>query len=76
MVPCLERIGWTRDSNESHLRSMLRGLLICQLGTRGCEAVMAKCQALFNGWLGDGGSTGENQSEHWLDFIFILLFRV
>ena len=35
MVPCLERIGWSRTTGESHLTSLLRGLLICQLGTRG-----------------------------------------
>ena len=55
MVPCLERIGWSKMSGESHLRSMLRGLLICQLGTRGCHMVEARCQSLFNSWLGEAG---------------------
>ena len=55
MVPCLERIGWSKVTGESHLKSMLRGLLICQLGTRGCGMVEQRCQQLFNNWLGDGG---------------------
>jgi len=55
MVPCLERIGWSKVAGESHLTSMLRGLLICQLGTRGCGLVEQRCQQLFHSWLGDGG---------------------
>jgi len=55
MVPCLERIGWSKVVGESHLTSMLRGLLICQLGTRGCSMVEQRCQQLFNSWLGEGG---------------------
>jgi len=55
MLPCLERIGWSKMTGESHLKSMLRGLLICQLGTRGCTMVESKCQMLFNSWLGEGG---------------------
>ena len=55
MVPCLERIGWGKVPGESHLRSMLRGLLICQLGTRGCHMVESRCQNLFNSWLGEAG---------------------
>ena len=59
MVPCLERIGWNKMTGESHLKSMLRGLLICQLGTRGCDTVEAKCQQLFNNWLGAGSLESE-----------------
>ena len=55
MVPCLERLGWTKTAGENHLQSMLRGLLICQLGTRGCAIVEQKCQQLFSSWLGDSG---------------------
>jgi len=55
MVPCLERIGWSKVAEESHLTSMLRGLLICQLGTRGCATVEEKCQSLFNCWMGEDG---------------------
>ena len=55
MVPCLERLGWAKVAGENHLQSMLRGLLICQLGTRGCTEVELKCQQLFNSWLGDSG---------------------
>lgn len=51
MLPCLERIGWSRTPGESHLASMLRGLLICQLGTRGCPLVEERCGALFTGWV-------------------------
>jgi len=55
MVPCLERIGWSKVAGESHLTSMLRGLLICQLGTRGCAKVEQRCGQLFNSWLLEGG---------------------
>jgi len=53
MLPCLERIGWSRVAGESHLTSMLRGLLICQLGTRGCALVEERCGSLFSGWVGE-----------------------
>ena len=54
MLPCLERIGWSRAADESHLSSMLRGLLICQLGTRGCRVVEERCSALFQVWVAGG----------------------
>ena len=54
MMPCLERIGWSRAAQESHLTSMLRGLLICQLGTRGCYLVEERCTNLFHSWVVEG----------------------
>ena len=59
MLPCLERIGWSRSCGESHLTSMLRGLLICQLGTRGCGLVEQRCTALFAAWVGEEGAEVE-----------------
>lgn len=58
MEPCLERIGWSKGTEEHHLVTMLRSLLICQLGTRGCSQVQSKCSDLLTGWLsGDKGGT-------------------
>jgi len=58
MEPCLERIGWSKGTEEHHLVTMLRSLLICQLGTRGCSQVQSKCSDLLTGWLsGDKAGT-------------------
>jgi len=58
MLPCLERIGWSKEPGESHLVSMMRGLLICQLGTRGCTQVEERCAHLFSCWVGGSGAEG------------------
>ena len=63
MVPCLERIGWSKAAGESHLVGMLRGLLICQLGTRGCAMVQQRCHQLFSSWLGDTGGADTAECE-------------
>jgi len=56
MEPCLERIGSSKRRGEHHLVTMLRSLLICQMGTRGHQGVQTRCQSLLAHLVGGGGA--------------------